>query len=134
MSLTTDWGFYWLDVLAIVWLGASWIGYSVFAKHKARCTFCIASVLHNYRKRWMLAMLRRDNRISDASFLTNLERNASFLASTAILIIAGLVTSLASIDKIYVMVAEVPFSQTNLTPMQLQVIRVLCSIIGRSSP
>ncbi len=65
-------------------------------------------------------MLARENRIADASLLSNLERNASFLASTAILIIAGLVTTLASIEKVHSMLSAVPFSHSNLSPMVLQ--------------
>ncbi len=109
----------WRDIFSTFWLFFCWVGYTVFARRKARKTFCIASVLHNYRKQWMHTMVRRDNRISDASLLSNLERNASFLASTAILIIAGLVTTLASIEKVHAMIMTVPFS-SDISPLQLQ--------------
>lgn len=111
---------HWLDLVGTLWLMVSWVGYSVFARKRARQTHCIASVLHAYRKQWMLSMLQRDNRIADASLLSNLERNASFLASTAILIIAGLVTTLASIEKVHTMLIAVPFSEVELSPEQLQ--------------
>lgn len=111
---------HWLDVLATAWLLLSWCGYAWFARRKARDTYCIASVLHAYRKQWMAAMLKRDNRIADASLLANLERNASFLASTAILVIAGLVTILASVEKVHAMLQNVPLAQPNLSLEQLQ--------------
>lgn len=65
-------------------------------------------------------MLYRDNRIADASLLASLERNASFLASTAMLIIAGLVTALASIENVHTALRTVPFSNVAQTPLQLQ--------------
>lgn len=92
----------------------------MFARKRARKAFCIASVLHKYRQQWMLRMLCRENRIADASLLSNLERNASFLASTAILIIAGLMTALASTEKVHALISSLPFSHPNLSAHQVQ--------------
>jgi uncharacterized membrane protein len=117
------------DVVAVLWLFSCWVGYSVFAHLRARKVFCIASVLHVYRYRWMLSMLFRDNRIADASLLSSLERNASFLASTAILIIAGLVTTLASIETVHATLATMPFAQASQTSMQLQYKIILLLLI-----
>lgn len=111
---------YGADLLAALWLIGCWAGYAAFAKRRARTTFCISSVLHYYRKQWMFSMLRRDNRIADASLLSSLERNASFLASTAMLIIAGLVTTLASIETVHATLMTVPFTRLAQTPLQLQ--------------
>lgn len=108
------------EVLAFAWFFICWIGYSVFARRRAQTTDCISSVLHAYRKRWMLLMLQRSNRITDASLLANLERNVSFLASSAILVIAGLVTTLASVEKVHAMLLTLPFSDADLSPLQLQ--------------
>ena len=111
---------YGLDLLAVLWFLVCWIGYAAFARNRARNIFCISSVLHLYRHQWMLAMLYRDNRIADASLLSSLERNASFLASTAMLIIAGLVTTLASIETEHATLMTEPYSHTAQTPLQLQ--------------
>lgn len=111
---------YGLDLLAALWLIGCWAGYAVFARRRARTSFCISSVLHHYRKQWMLSMLSRENRVADASLLSSLERNASFLASTAMLIIAGLVTTLASIETVHATLLTVPFSRLTQTPLQLQ--------------
>lgn len=111
---------YGMDLAAALWLLGCWAGYAAFAKRRARTTFCISSVLHHYRKQWMYSMMRRENRITDASLLSSLERNASFLASTAMLIIAGLVTTLASIETVHATLTTVPFSRLTQTPLQLQ--------------
>lgn len=108
------------DVLATLWFLGCWIGYTVFTRRRARSVFSISSVLHVYRHQWMLSMLYRDNRIADASLLASLERNASFLASTAILVIAGLVTTLASIDTVHSTLQTVSLSDMAQTPLQLQ--------------
>ncbi|SMF09576.1 Uncharacterized membrane protein [Alteromonadaceae bacterium Bs31] len=116
---------YWLnehliDVLATAWFFICWIGYSEFSRKRAKKVHCLSSVLQQYRKQWILRMLRRDNRIGDVAIIANLERNASFLASTSILVIAGLVTAVASTDKIHVLLTGLPFSEANISPLQLQ--------------
>lgn len=108
------------DILATAWLFLCWIGYSVFARRRAKKAYCLSSVLHQYRKQWILRLLRRENRIGDVAIIANLERNASFLASTSILVIAGLVTAVASTDKIHSLLQDLPFSKSGLSLLQLQ--------------
>jgi uncharacterized membrane protein len=109
-----------LELLGVAWLMFAWIGYSTFARRRAKKVFCIASVLHCYRKNWMRSMLKRNNRISDAALLSNLERNASFLASTSIFIIAGVFTLLASADQVVQMVRTIPGVSQSSSTVQLQ--------------
>lgn len=118
-----------IDAFAAFWLIFCWLGYTIFARKRARRSFCLASVLHYHRRAWMTAMLQRDVRVGDASLLSNLERNTSFLASTTIFIIAGLVTILASIDKVYAMLQAVPFAQGHISLLQLQFKVVLLLLI-----
>ncbi|HEY6529376.1 MAG TPA: DUF599 domain-containing protein [Cellvibrionaceae bacterium] len=108
------------ELLGVLWLMLAWIGYSTFARRRAKKVFCIASVLHCYRKNWMRAMLQRDNRIGDAALLSNLERNASFLASTSIFVIAGVFTLLASAEKVLEMVLTIPGVSPGSTTLQVQ--------------
>jgi uncharacterized membrane protein len=108
------------ELLGVLWLMLAWIGYSTFARRRAKKVFCIASVLHCYRKNWMRAMLTRDNRISDAALLSNLERNASFLASTSIFVIAGVFTLLASAEKVLEMVLTIPGVSPSSSTLQVQ--------------
>jgi uncharacterized membrane protein len=106
-------------LMGVAWLLFCWLGYSILARKRARRVFCIASVLHQYRHQWMCKMLQRENRVADASLLTNLERNASFLASTSVFVIAGLVTGLASSEKLYAILPALPFTLTD-DPVSVQ--------------
>ena len=45
-------------------------------------------------------MLLRDNKMADVALISTLERNVSFFASSSMLILAGLLTAIASSDKI----------------------------------
>lgn len=108
------------DLLAALWLFLCWGGYATFSRLRAKKVHCLSSVLHRFRKQWILRMLRRENRVADVAIIANLERNASFLASTSILIIAGLLTAVASTDKIHALLVRVPFASAELDSGQLQ--------------
>ncbi len=121
MSLQNWLTLHWQDLGGLVWLLAWWLGYATFAQRRAaRGVVCIASVLHEHRISWMRALLQRENRIADAALLANLERNASFLASTSIFVIAGVFTLLASVEKVRDMVVAVPLVAVDVSSLQLQ--------------
>lgn len=101
----------WLNIIAPVWLLACWIGYSKFAKVKAKQRSpSLSSVLRNYRIDWMQQMIKRDQRVSDASLVSNLERNVNFFASSSLLILAGLVTALTTTDKTFTILDSIPIA------------------------
>ena len=71
-------------------------------------------------------MLRRNNRIADASLLNNLERNASFLASTSLFVIAGVFTGVASSEQLFAILSTLPFAvTTSLASVQFKLLIVL---------
>lgn len=110
----------WINVGATLWFFGCWLGYAAFARQRAKTSYNLSAVLQVYRKRWMHEMLMRQNRIADAALLSSLERNVSFLASTSIFIIAGLVTLMASAEQIHATLIALPFTNTDLTSKQLQ--------------
>jgi uncharacterized membrane protein len=98
-------------LIAVVWFILCWAGYTRYASWRARDTACLASVLHLYRQDWMRRMLLRDNRIADANVIGNLERNASFFASSTLIILAGILTALGASDRAVSLLADLPFAQ-----------------------
>ncbi|MBF0674219.1 DUF599 family protein [Pseudomonas sp.] len=99
------------DLLAILWFVLCWAGYTRYAIWKGRDTPCLASVLHLYREDWMRRMLLRDNRIADANVIGSLERNASFFASSTLIILAGVLTALGASEQAFSLLAELPLTQ-----------------------
>lgn len=59
----------------------------------------------------MRRLLMRDNRIADANVIGNLERNASFFASSTLIILAGILTVLGSTERAVSVLAGLPFVQ-----------------------
>ncbi len=92
--------FPWIDMVAVLWFLALWVGYTLFAKRKARTVSCLSFELRRKRTDWMRQMLTRDNKMADVALISTLERNVSFFASSSMLILAGLLTAIASSDKI----------------------------------
>lgn len=98
-----------LNIVAILWFFCAWTGYSRFAKYKAKRGLTLSSVLSHERFIWMGQIFERDNRIADVSIVANLERNTSFLASTSILVLASLLTTLGLVGNIDEMLQSLPF-------------------------
>ncbi len=120
-------GTLWQQLLAIGWFVLCWLGYSRYALFKGQRTPCLASVLHLYREDWMRRMLMRDNRIADANVIGNLERNASFFASSTLIILAGILTVLGASDRAVSLLADLPFVQT--VSREMSEAKLLCLAI-----
>ena len=88
------------EVSALIWFVVCWVGYTFYSERKAERKQCLHNTLHHHRKIWMTNMLARDNRVADAALLANLERSVSFFASTSMIIIAGTLTLLGSLDHL----------------------------------
>lgn len=108
------------NLIAVVWFFGLWVGYASFARHRAKVSYSLSSVLQIYRKQWMVAMLRRDNRIGDTALIAGLERQTTFLASTSIFVIAGIITILASIEQVHNTLTALPFVNRDMSARQLQ--------------
>jgi len=100
----------WLNIIALIWFLVCFKGYMHYARKKSYETPCLASLLHLYRKEWMLRMLTREVRIADTTAIANLERGVSFFASTTMLIVAGLMTVLGSTQQVIDVVSDIPFA------------------------
>ncbi|NIB40723.1 DUF599 family protein [Pseudomaricurvus alkylphenolicus] len=113
----------WLNTFCVIWFLLCWVSYSQFAKAMAKKTHSLSSLLHFYRIDWMRRMLDRDQRVSDASLISNLERNVNFFASTTLLILAGIVTVLSSTDDAFTILERLPFAiGVSATALQLKLL------------
>ncbi|MEZ9199020.1 DUF599 domain-containing protein [Shewanella sp. 10N.286.54.B9] len=99
-----------LDIIAILSFIISWVGYARFAKNKAKTTNCIARCLHQHRIHWMYELISREIRVGEAALLANLERNISFFASTTMLVLAGVLTLFAQVERLEAVIASIPFA------------------------
>lgn len=99
-----------LDLAALIWFLGAWYGYARFADHHYTKRVNLIRIMDDMRSRWMLQMLRRENRMTDATLIGNLLRAISFFASTSILILIGLVSILGAQSKALQVTSNFPFS------------------------
>lgn len=115
-----------VNSFCLVWFFICWVGYTFYARNRASRQSCLASELHNYREAWMRRVLLRDIRVGDAALVANLERNVSFLASTTILILAGLLTVFTVSEQISILVSQIPFAiDASTLSVQLKVLMLV---------
>ena len=118
------------DYGALAWLFACWIGYTLFADYSPARHHSITTAMNRYRSRWMLIMLRRENRMVDAAILGNLLNGAAFFASTTIFAIGGLLAAVSAGDVASRILTELPFTiDTTRTAWETKVL-VLIGIMG----
>jgi uncharacterized membrane protein len=99
------------DIAGLIVFALCWVGYATAVGRVKR--FREASVIaamDEHRRRWMRAMLDRDNRIADMAAIGNLMNSTSFLATTSIFILGGLVALLGAPDLGRRVVAALPYA------------------------
>ncbi len=94
MKILVEWGL--VDTLSLGWFICAWIGYTYFSGYRAKSAQRLQNTLHGHISDWVHVIQKRDARIVDISIAANLERNATFMASSSLLIIAGLLTLIGS--------------------------------------
>ena len=118
---------YRLDIIAFGAYAVFWIGYTYFAEHSPAASGNLIDGMAARRKEWMQGMLKRDNRMVDIQVVNALLRSGRFFASTAILIIAGLLAVLGATEKAIALVMDLPF--TDSTSRELWEAKVLFMIL-----
>jgi len=68
----------WEDMAAFAFFIGCWIGYAQFAEHKTQSDKSLLAVTNQYRTQWMVEMIKRDNRSTDAIMIGNLQRSITF--------------------------------------------------------
>ena len=115
----------WADLIAPLFFVACWVGYARWAG--GRHGTSLMGRVHEYRLVWMQRMLERDVRIVDVQVTQVLVNSISFLASSAVLIVGGLVAVLGARDRALEVLADLPL--TTEAPPFLWELKVLVLVI-----
>ncbi len=100
-----------LDLVALAWFVALWLGYAKLVDRPLWPRANINRAMHAHRAAWMRQMVQRENRITDAALIGHVMQSVSFFASTTVIVVAALLSALGAIDDIRAAVAELPFAQ-----------------------
>ncbi|TRW50016.1 DUF599 domain-containing protein [Aliidiomarina halalkaliphila] len=99
-----------LDLIAFLWFLVCWIGYSLFARRRAKTQHSLSSILCTLRVEWMDAVVHKEHHIADAALVGNVERTVTFFASSTIFVLAGVLTVIASNDAFVRVLEQLPFT------------------------
>ncbi len=116
-----------LDIVAVVWLVVAWVGYTYYSERSAPAGNLIG-VMHRRRIDWMMRMLERENRMVDLQIVNSALNNATFFASTSILILAGLFAVVAAPERVMAIVSDLPFA-AKATPIVWEIKVILMMLI-----
>ncbi len=99
----------WLDIASLTWLLACWIGYARYHMAWSHKVPTLMDMTHKFRREWMRQLLRRDNRMVDASILNGLANSSTFFASTSLVVLGGLLALLGKEEQLIELVTELHF-------------------------
>ena len=123
-------GLTWLDLVALVWFFAWWIGYSRFAEWHGRRVPSLLSAMAQYRREWWVRCIERELRMIDTSIIANLSNSSSFFASTTLLILGGLLALLGTTEKVSAVVQGLPFNrQTSEAVWEIKILLLVAIFV-----
>jgi uncharacterized membrane protein len=99
------------DWLVLAWFCACWVGYTYFALRKSRRKASLVVAMRIYRREWFKHMLGHQTRIAHIAALSSLQSVTTFFASTALVILGGLVALLGTTDRVIDLAADLPFAR-----------------------
>ena len=116
-------GFGTLDLIAIAFFAAAWIGYLLAVEIGPHSRRSLNTLMNQRRERWIMESVRRENRIIDTQVMNGLQNGTAFFASTSLIAIGGSLTLLQSADRVVQIFADLPFAtQTTRTAWEIKVI------------
>ncbi|WP_158046568.1 DUF599 domain-containing protein [Skermanella pratensis] len=99
-----------LDFAALGLFLTAWCGYTLVMDHLASSLWGVNQHLKLLRGEWMRRMLDRENRIMDTALVGHTIHSVTFFASTSMLVLAGLVGLLGSVDAAHGMLSQFSFA------------------------
>ncbi len=115
-----------VDLIALIWFVAAWLGYSFVVEATARGKAGLNGLMHRYRSLWMERMLARDMRMMDGQVIAALQNGTAFFASTSLIALGGALTLFHATEDVSTIVASLPFGEpVTHTQWQVKVIGLM---------
>jgi uncharacterized membrane protein len=95
----------------LAWFCSCWVGYTYFARRKSKRKASLVMAMRIYRREWFKHMLGHQTRIAHIAALGSLQSVTTFFASTALVILGGLVALLGTTDRVIDLAADLPFAR-----------------------
>lgn len=95
----TIWEMTELDLLALAFFLATWLGHTPYLTWRSRRTQTAAHAMLDHRRAWMHELLGRDMKVADTAIVGHIMSTASFFATTTVIVIGALVGVLVNLDR-----------------------------------
>lgn len=99
------------DWIVLACFCSCWVGYTYFARRKSLRKASLVAAMRIYRREWFKHVLGHQTRIAHVSALSSLQSVATFFASTALVILGGLVALLGTTERVVDLAADLPFAR-----------------------
>jgi uncharacterized membrane protein len=114
-----------LDLVALGLFLLVWLGYGPVAQ-ALRPQRSMAIRMLEMRRAWMISMLGRENRITDASLIGHPVHSATFFASTAVVALAAVLGMLGNLDHVHDAMQDLAFTaKTSRTLLEAKAMLLL---------
>jgi uncharacterized membrane protein len=100
------------DWIAVACFAVNWAGYAWLVDVSPWRERTLTAAMNEQRRRWMEAMLIRENRILDTQVIGGLQSGAAFFASTSLLAIGAAFALLTTSEQVLDVVDDLPFSMS----------------------
>lgn len=120
-------GFSNLDVMALAFFAASWIGYHYVVELGPHAARTLNMRMNLRRARWIYESAAREVRIVDTQVMGGLQNGTAFFASTSLLAIGGTLALLNATDRAVAIFSDLPFVPVTLRSVwELKIIGLVC--------
>ncbi|MCR4524113.1 MULTISPECIES: DUF599 domain-containing protein [Bosea] len=107
-------GFSNLDVIALAFFAASWVGYHYAVELGPHAARTLNMRMNLRRARWIREAAGREVRIVDTQVMGGLQNGTAFFASTSLLAIGGTLALLNATDRAVAIFSDLPFVPVTL--------------------
>ena len=97
-----------LDIVALAVFAVCWWGYPWYADRRELRSPGLVALTNRYRYEWMREMLAREMRMVDTSLVATLTQSSTFLSSTTVLILGGLLALVGTSETIQNALGRLP--------------------------
>ena len=123
-------GFSNLDVIALAFFAASWVGYHYAVELGPHAARTLNMRMNLRRARWINEAAGREVRIVDTQVMGGLQNGTAFFASTSLLAIGGTLTLLNSTERVVAIFSDLPFVPVTLRSVWEMKVIGLVGIFG----
>lgn len=93
------WGLSAIDLAALGYFLAAWIGYAPVLRRKGKRQKLVATAMVDHRRAWMHSLLGREMKVHDTQIMGHIMSTAAFFASTTVVVIGALLGVLINLER-----------------------------------